>query len=54
MDLDLKQSKPETTMNDLNGKTVECNIVVDGLKFNSSKYRASLQDIIEGLEVINV
>ena len=53
MDLELKQSKTDK-MADLNGKTVECNIVVDGMQFNKEPFKASLRDIAEGLNVINV
>ena len=45
-------------MADLNGKTVECNIVVDSTTLtgtlNGDKFKANLQDILEGLDDIRV
>lgn len=41
-------------LKDLNKKTVECNIVVDGYIINSDKMKASLKDIVENSEFINV
>lgn len=41
-------------MNDLNGKTVECNIIVDGHKVNMFECYASLTDIIASKKTIRV
>ena len=51
----MKQPKDgEGELHDLNGKTVECNIVIDGMKFNMTPYRALVSDIKEGKQVIRV
>lgn len=45
-------------MADLNGKTVECNIVVDSMvlknTLNGERFKANLKDILEGLDDVRV
>ncbi len=45
-------------MNDLNGKTVECNIVVDSQvltnTLNGKRFKANLKDILEGVDDVRV
>lgn len=45
-------------MADLNGKTVECNIVVDSMvlknTLNGERFKANLKDILEGVDDVRV
>jgi hypothetical protein len=38
-------NSPHTDKKDIEGKTIDCNIIIDGLRLNCESYKASLEDI---------
>lgn len=44
----------ETDKKDIEGKTVDCNIIVDGLRLNCESYKASLKDIMDSKHNIRI